>query len=261
MKPEKREKRDAAAIRSKANSAKTTKKDSENNPKQTTRDQPAGVLGSKMDRRGFMKTATAATAVVGASAVALTSIKPLELYTSTSSTSSNQQTATVDPFAAQTVTLIVNGASYAVSVEPRDMLGNVLREDLGLIGTKRPCNRGECGGCAVLIDGVVHYSDNYPAIRLGNGQQILTVEAGVGAKNPDPVISALQQAWVTEDAGQCAYCAPGMIMSAAGLLKANANPTVAQIKAALSGNICRCGAYIAIIAAVQAAATSLQGTG
>jgi len=238
-------------------------KDSENNPKRTLGDQSVGMLGSKMDRRGFMKTATAATAVVGASAVALTSIKPLELYTSTSaiSTSSGQQSMTVDPFAEQTVTLIVNGANYTVSVEPRDMLCNVLREDIGLIGTKRPCNRGECGGCAVLIDGVVHYSDNYPAIRLGNGQQILTVEAGVGAKNPDPVISALQQAWVTEDAGQCAYCGPGMIMSAAGLLKTNTNPTVAQIKAALSGNICRCGAYVAIIAAVQAAAASLQGTG
>jgi aerobic-type carbon monoxide dehydrogenase small subunit (CoxS/CutS family) len=191
----------------------------------------------------------------------LSVVKPLQLYNGTSSTSTQTQTVTVDPYAAQSVTLNVNGANYTVSVEPRDMLVNVLREDIGLIGTKRPCNRMQCGGCAVIIDGALLYSCTYPAIRLGNGQKILTTEAGVGAKSPDPVISALQQAWVTEDAGQCAYCGPGQIMSAAALLKVNANPTVAQIKTALSGNLCRCGAYIAIIAAVQAAATNLKGTG
>ena len=212
-----------------------------------------------------MKVTSAATAAVGVSAVALATVKsrspsPLQLYSSTS-TSSAQQAVTVDPFAAQSITLNVNGAPYVVSVEPRDMLVNVLREDIGLVGTKRPCNRMQCGGCAVLIDGALQYSCTYPAIRLGNGQQILTTEAGVGAKNPDPVISTLQQAWVTEDAGQCAYCGPGQIMSAAALLKTNPNPTVAEIKTALSGNLCRCGAYLAIIAAVQAAATSLQGKG
>ena len=97
---------------------------------------------------------------------------------------------------------------------------------LGIIGTKRPCNRMQCGGCTVLIDGLAHYSCTYPALRLGNGQKILTTEGGVGAKNPDAVISALQNAWVAEDAGQCSYCGPGQIMAASALLKSNPSPTV-----------------------------------
>lgn len=198
--------------------------------------------------------------MAGASTLALAGAGQLQVGTTTQQTTTEQST-TSDPFASQLVTLNVNGESYQVSVEPRDMLVNVIREDLGLIGTKRPCNRMECGGCTVLVDGRAQYSCTYPAIRLGNGQQILTVEGGVGAKSPDPVVSALQEAWVQEDAGQCAYCAPGQIMQAAGLLKANPTPAVADIKKALSGNICRCGAYLAIIAAVQAAASSLQGSG
>jgi aerobic-type carbon monoxide dehydrogenase small subunit (CoxS/CutS family) len=213
-----------------------------------------GIADSEFNRRTFLKGTIAATAVVGVGGLALKG-------SSLAATTTSQTPTSSDPFAAQTITLIVNGTDYQVSVEPRDMLVNVLREDLGLIGTKRPCNRMECGGCAVLIDGTLQYSCTYPAIRLGNGQQILTTEAGVGAKSPDPVISALQQAWVTEDAGQCAYCGPGQIMSAAALLKSNTNPTVPEIKMALSGNLCRCGAYLAIINAVQAATTTLQGSG
>ncbi|MCL5067122.1 MAG: (2Fe-2S)-binding protein [Thaumarchaeota archaeon] len=138
-------------------------------------------------------------------------------------------------------------------VEPRDMLVNVLRENLGLIGTKRPCNRMECGGCTVLIDNVPYYSCTYLAVRAAQGQKILTVEGG----SVDSVLKTLQAAWVTNDASQCGYCQPGRIMAATALLKNNSNPSVAEIQAGLEGVLCRCGTYVNVIEAVQAAAKNL----
>ena len=184
----------------------------------------------------------------------------------TSSVPAAPAAAAPNPFAAQTVTFTVNGTSYTVSVEPRDMLANVLRDDLGLVGTKMGCNRMACGACTVLIDGEAHEACQYPAIRAG-GHTILTTEGGVPTTTStgtvtvpaDPVIAALQAAWVQNDGGQCAFCGAGNIMAAAALLKQNTSPTVAQIQQALSGNLCRCGNYLAIIASVQAAATALGG--
>jgi len=121
-----------------------------------------------------------------------------------------------------------------------------------------------CGACTVLIDGLAHEACQFPAYRAV-GHAILTVEGGVPAQAPtskvaaDPIVVALQNAWVANDGGQCAFCGPGMIMAAAQLLKTNTNPTVDQIKATLSGNLCRCGNYLNIIASVQAAATALGG--
>jgi aerobic-type carbon monoxide dehydrogenase small subunit (CoxS/CutS family) len=152
----------------------------------------------------------------------------------------------------RTITLNVNGANYNVNVEPRSMLVDVLREEMGLIATKRPCNRMSCGGCTVLIDGVPHEACTIIALRMV-GHSIMTGEIAKG----DPVVNALQQAWVTEDGGQCTFCGPGQIMAATALLKSNPNPTIPEIKAALSGNLCRCGNYMHIISAVQAAAASL----
>jgi aerobic-type carbon monoxide dehydrogenase small subunit (CoxS/CutS family) len=160
-----------------------------------------------------------------------------------------------DPMGVRTITLNVNGANYNVNVEPRSMLVDVIREDLGLIATKRPCNRMSCGACTVLIDGVPHESCTYIALRAV-GHSITTSEVATG----DAVVNALQQAWVVADGGQCSYCASGFIMAATALLKANSNPTIPQIKAGLSGNICRCGNYMHIITAVQQAAASLGGT-
>jgi aerobic carbon-monoxide dehydrogenase small subunit len=162
------------------------------------------------------------------------------------------------------VTLNVNGTDYSVSIEPRDMLANVLRDYLGLVGTKMGCNRMSCGACTVLIDGLAHEACQFPAYRAV-GHTILTVEGGVPAQAStskvaaDPVIVALQNAWAANDGGQCCFCSPGMIMAAAQLLKTNTNPTVDQIKATLSGNLCRCGNYLNIIASVQAAAATLGG--
>jgi aerobic-type carbon monoxide dehydrogenase small subunit (CoxS/CutS family) len=152
------------------------------------------------------------------------------------------------------IKLSVNGKDYYATVEPRDMLVNVIREQLGLTGTKRPCNRMECGGCTVLIDDKPYYSCTYLAIRA-QGKKILTVE-GSGV---EPVLSALQNAWHEMDASQCGYCQEGQLMSATALLKSNPNPTVDEIKAGMSGNLCRCGTYMNIIEAIQLASKSLRG--
>lgn len=231
----------------------------------------SGVANAKVSRRTLLKGTATAAAVVGVSAVSLQSLKlePAKEQSSSSSASSTSSTTTIQtntgvvgpvpivatsPESFRTVVLNINNTNYTVDVEPRSMLVDVIRDTIGLIATKRPCNRMECGACTVLIDGVAHESCTYMAIRAV-GHTITTCEINAG----DPVVNALQQAWVTEDGGQCGYCGPGYIMAAAALLKANPNPTVQQIKAACSGNLCRCGNYMQIIAAIQAAAASLSG--
>jgi aerobic-type carbon monoxide dehydrogenase small subunit (CoxS/CutS family) len=230
------------------------------------------VANAKVTRRTLIKTTAAVAAVVGVSSVTTMSGRNIREQ-SGSSTSSTQSYSTIsptqtntavvppappitttDPFGVRTVTLNVNGANYNVSVAPRSMLADVLRDDLGLIATKKTCNRASCGSCTVLIDGAPHEACSVFTVRMP-GHAIVTAEIAAN----DPVVSALQQAWVTQDGGQCNYCGPGNIMAATALLKSNPNPTVPQIKAALSGNLCRCGNFVQIIAAVQAAAKALGG--
>jgi aerobic-type carbon monoxide dehydrogenase small subunit (CoxS/CutS family) len=202
----------------------------------------------KVSRRTFMKAGAVGLAAIG--------VVGLDLKPSLGSALQiqPQTTAASDPFADRTVTLNVNQKNYALSIPPRSMLVNVLRENIGLIGTKRPCNRMECGGCTVLINGVPVYSCTYLAVRANN-QPILTVEGG----SVDKTLATIQQAWVPADASQCGYCQPGRIMAATALLKNNANPTVPEIQSGLEGVLCRCGTYVNVIAAVQAAATTLGG--
>lgn len=200
----------------------------------------------ELDRRSFMKLGAAGAVVVGAASLTLKR-PPLALQTSAAS-------SVTDPFASRTITLNVNQVNYTISVEPRDMLVNILRENLGLIATKRPCNRMECGGCTVLIDDVPVYSCTYLATRA-EGHKILTAEGG----NVDSVLNTVQQAWVPADASQCGYCQPGRVMAATALLKNNPNPTVPEIQAGLEGVLCRCGTYVNVIQAVQAASKSLGG--
>jgi xanthine dehydrogenase YagT iron-sulfur-binding subunit len=218
----------------------------------------------KVSRRTFLKASSAATVVgvsviaLGQSSLASTGIEPRPSVPSVS------QSIPADPFASQTVTFNINGTSYTVLVEPRDTLAIVLREQLGLIGTKLACNRMECGACTVLINDVPHESCQYLALWAA-GANILTTEGGLLAQAPgskvaaDPVVVALQNAWLQEDGGQCCYCSPGQIMSATALLKTNSNPSVDDIKSALAGNLCRCGNYPNIIASVQLAAQTLGG--
>jgi xanthine dehydrogenase YagT iron-sulfur-binding subunit len=146
------------------------------------------------------------------------------------------------------ISMTVNGRSVSLEVEPRDTLLEVLREKLKLTGAKKTCDRGECGGCTVLVDGQAVYSCLFPAVRA-DGKQVLTVEGLADGETLHPV----QQAFIEKDAYQCGYCMPGFIMSSVALLRQTPAPSLEQIKAGLSGNLCRCGNYVKIYEAVAAA--------
>lgn len=145
--------------------------------------------------------------------------------------------------------LNVNGRVHSLSVEPRWTLLYVLREQLGLMGAKASCERGECGACTVLIDGVARYACMTLAVEAA-GAQITTLEGLMKGEELGPV----QQAFVEEDAFQCGYCTAGQIVNAEGLLRKNRQPTIEQIREGVSGNLCRCGTYSNIFRAVQRAA-------
>jgi xanthine dehydrogenase YagT iron-sulfur-binding subunit len=148
------------------------------------------------------------------------------------------------------VNLQVNGKNYRVEVEHRDTLAEVLRDQLGLTGTKIGCDRGECGACTVMINGRNMYSCSQLAVWMG-GKEILTIEGLAKGDKLDP----LQEAFIEHDGPQCGFCTSGQIMSGKALLMKNAKPTEAQARRALSGNLCRCGNYNREVAAVLAAAT------
>lgn len=145
----------------------------------------------------------------------------------------------------------VNGKGYDLAVEPNKTLVDLLRYDLGLTGTKKGCGTGECGSCTVIFNGKPVNSCLVLAIQA-NGAEILTIE---GLKPPQG-LHPLQQAFVEKGAIQCGFCTPGMILSASSLLKQNSNPTEAEIRTALSGNLCRCTGYQKIVEAIQSVTTS-----
>lgn len=147
------------------------------------------------------------------------------------------------------VRLRINGVDYAMLVEPRWSLLYVLREKLGLTGSKEGCGRGECGACTVLVDDVPRYACLLLALEV-EGTAITTVE-GLGREGG---LGTVQAAFVEEDAFQCGYCTPGQIMSVEGLLRKNPDPGTDEIRLAVSGNLCRCGAYTNIFRAVSKAA-------
>jgi len=146
--------------------------------------------------------------------------------------------------------LKVNGKLYRVEVEHRNTLAEVLRDELGLTGTKIGCDRGECGACTVIINGRNMYSCSQLAVWM-EGKDILTIEGLAKGDKLDP----LQEAFIEHDGPQCGFCTPGQIMSGKALLLKNSKPTEAQARRALSGNLCRCGNYNREVAAVLAAAT------
>ena len=147
------------------------------------------------------------------------------------------------------ITLLINGRRYRLVVEPRWSLLYVLRERIGLTGTKVGCERGECGACTVLIDGLPRYACMTLAVEA-EGSEITTVEGLLKGDELGPV----QQAFAEEDAFQCGYCTPGQIMAAEGLLRVNPDPSLDEIRRAMSGNMCRCGSYAHIFKAVRRAA-------
>ena len=148
--------------------------------------------------------------------------------------------------------LEVNGQSHPVQVRHHWTLLDVLREQLDLVGSKKGCDRGECGSCTVLLEGQPVYSCQLLAVQVGS-RPVVTIEGlGDGTGDPDGM-DLVQAAFLENDGGQCGFCTPGFVMSARALLTANPNPTDDEIRQALSGNLCRCNAYGRIIESVRAA--------
>jgi aerobic-type carbon monoxide dehydrogenase small subunit (CoxS/CutS family) len=147
--------------------------------------------------------------------------------------------------------LHVNGARHRLDVDPGKSLLGVLREDLDLTGSKYGCGEGQCGACTVLLDGRPVRSCVTPVGSVGAGS-VLTIEG----LEQDGKLHPVQDAFLTEGALQCGYCTAGMIMSAVGLLKVQADPDGDEIRRAMESNVCRCGTYARIIAAVRRAARS-----
>ena len=151
------------------------------------------------------------------------------------------------------ITLQVNQQSYSVQVEPGELLVDVLREKLGLTGTKKGCGTGDCGACTVLLDGKPVNSCLVLAVSAAD-KQIVTIES-LGDKDH---LHPLQQCFIDSGAIQCGYCSPGFLVTAKALLDENPNPTEAEIRAAIAGNLCRCTGYAGIIRAITAYAKMTQ---
>jgi aerobic-type carbon monoxide dehydrogenase small subunit (CoxS/CutS family) len=149
-------------------------------------------------------------------------------------------------------TLQVNGTSFTVELEAGRTLLSVLRGELGLTGTKEGCDDSECGACMVLIDGQPVNSCSFLALQA-DGRAVTTVEGLASGSELHP----LQRAFLEHGGVQCGFCTPGMLISATALLTANPDPTEDEIRAGLSGNLCRCTGYVGIVAAVRSAATEL----
>lgn len=151
------------------------------------------------------------------------------------------------------ITLSVNGKNVAVDVDPRTPILWVLRDHLKLVGTKYGCGIAQCGACTIHLDGAAVRSCVLPVSSVGN-RRITTIE-GLSADGTHPV----QQAWLEHDVSQCGYCQAGQIMSAAALLARTPSPSDAEIDARMDGNICRCGTYLRIHAAIKTAAANSGG--
>jgi aerobic-type carbon monoxide dehydrogenase small subunit (CoxS/CutS family) len=143
----------------------------------------------------------------------------------------------------------LNNNDVVIEIKPSATLAAVLREGFGLTGTKIGCEEGECGACTVLVDGQPVNSCIYPALKAA-GRRVLTVE---GLAHGDE-LHPLQAAFVEHGAVQCGYCTPGILLTAVALLDENPRPTDAEIRRAISGNLCRCTGYLKIIEAIQAVA-------
>lgn len=150
----------------------------------------------------------------------------------------------------------VNGKSYEVIIEPHMLLVDVLRDKVGLTGTKYACGTGDCGACTVLVDGKPMLSCLTLAMTVRD-KNILTIEGLADGTALHPI----QQAFIDNGAVQCGFCTPGMILNAKALLDENPNPTRDAIKTALAGNLCRCTGYVKIIDAVLAAADTMGKRG
>lgn len=149
----------------------------------------------------------------------------------------------------------INGRAVDKMVDVRASLTDLLRDDFSLTSVKKGCEVGECGACTVLVDGETYNSCIYLA-AWADGRDILTVD---GLTRPDGSLSPIQQAFVDEGAIQCGFCTPGFLMTATALLKENPHPTRDEIKAGISGNLCRCTGYKRIVEAIEDVAAHTEG--
>ena len=156
----------------------------------------------------------------------------------------------------QAYTLLVNGTPWSVRSEPRKLLLDVLREDVGLTGPHAGCEHGVCGACTVLVDGRSVRSCLMFGVQAA-GHDILTIEGVADGETLHP----LQDEFAAQHALQCGYCTPGMILTALELVRENADPTEAEVRETLSGNLCRCTGYQPIVQAVLSAAARLRTAG
>ena len=152
------------------------------------------------------------------------------------------------------VALRINGREHRLLVEARWSLAYILREEIGLTGTKLGCGRGECGSCTVLMDGVPRYACMTLAVEA-EGQEITTLEGLLDGED----LGAVQRAFAEADAFQCGYCTPGQVMAVEGLLRSNPDPSLDEIRLGVSGNLCRCGAYPNIFKAAKRAGEIKRG--
>jgi len=153
----------------------------------------------------------------------------------------------------QSIRVTINGRLYEEDVEPRVLLAHFLRENIGLTGTHIGCVIGECGACSVLLDGKVVKSCLHFAVQA-DGREVTTIEGLAKDGELDPV----QEAFVKNYAFQCGYCTPGMVMTSYALLQTNPDPSDAEIRKALAGNLCMCTGYVQIVDAVKDAAKGMK---
>jgi xanthine dehydrogenase YagT iron-sulfur-binding subunit len=196
--------------------------------------------GKGVSRRDFLKSVGAGSVGAAVISTGLLNAPGAEAYPTESVAGARGKTP---------IALKVNGKTYRVEVEHRQTLAEVLRDELGMTGTRIGCDRGECGACTVVVGGRNLYSCSQLAVWM-NGKEILTVEGLAKGDKLDPI----QQAFIEHDGPQCGFCTSGQIMSGKALLMRNSNPTEAQVRRALSGNLCRCGNYNREVEAVLAAA-------
>jgi aerobic-type carbon monoxide dehydrogenase small subunit (CoxS/CutS family) len=194
-----------------------------------------------MTRRGFLKGA----GITAAGTALLDGVQGLQREAAAANTEHVKEYG-LEPFA---ITLRVNGKEHALQIEPRTTLAEALRIQLNMTGTKISCDRGVCSSCTVLLDKTPVNSCMTLAIDAA-GHQITTIE-GIAE---DERMQALPAAFVRHDAMQCGFCTPGMVMSCAALLEKNPHPTEADVRYAVSGNLCRCGTYPKVFAAALDAA-------
>jgi xanthine dehydrogenase YagT iron-sulfur-binding subunit len=160
----------------------------------------------------------------------------------------------IGPVANIGIRVVVNGTTHALALDPRTSLLDMLREHLGLVGAKKGCDHGQCGACTVHVAGRRVVSCMTIAVQV-DGREVTTIE-GLSA---DGTLHPMQQAFIDHDALQCGYCTPGQIMAAVACVHEGHATSPEQIREYMSGNICRCGAYVGIVAAIEDAAPKMKG--